>query len=63
MVPTNSSNTSKNSTRFDWKSPAQCGRHTTGPGMEQFHERAHITSLVQSAGRVLQLIPKTKEIK
>ena len=31
-------------------------------GMVQFHERANITSLVQSAGRVLQIIPKTKAI-
>eukprot|EP00957_Ditylum_brightwellii_P159786 12161938-Ditylum_brightwellii.AAC.1 len=62
MVPTTSSNTSKNSTRFNWKSPAQCYRHATRPGMEQFHERVHITSLVQSSSRVLQLIPNTKAI-
>eukprot|EP00957_Ditylum_brightwellii_P209298 15361137-Ditylum_brightwellii.AAC.1 len=62
MVTTTSSNTAANSTRFDWQLPVQCCRHTTGPGLEQFHERANITSLLQSAGRVLQILPKTKVI-
>eukprot|EP00957_Ditylum_brightwellii_P094007 7158054-Ditylum_brightwellii.AAC.1 len=60
MMPTTSSNTSKNSTRFDWKSPLQCCRHATGPGMEQFHESTNITSLVQGASRALQLLSNTK---